>query len=197
MRRPLTPGQSRALALVLLFAVLAGIAALIYLPWQAAHRRYDEAIADRLDRTARYLRIAAQRGDVEKNIALIKKRNAGRFYLKASAPALAASEIQQTAQAIVEANELKVESTQFASHKDEGTHRKVTVNFRLRGTLAAVQKTLYELETAMPYLYVDNLTVRSAAARSFKAAPGVEPDMLVQFDLYAFARVADSAVRKP
>ncbi len=161
MKLTITPVQSRVLAIALLFAVLAVLAVLVYVPWKQAHLFYDAAIADRLDRTSRYLRVAAQRKNIESNIALIEKRNAPRFYLKASSPALAAAEVQQMAQAIVETNGLTVESTQFSSHKDDGAQRKVTVSFRLRGPLPAVQKALYELETALPYLYVDNLVIRS------------------------------------
>jgi len=197
MKLTLTPMQSRVLAIALLLVLLVLLAVLVYVPWQRAHRHYDTAIEDRLDRASRYLRIAAQRQNVETNIAFIAKRDAGRYYLKASAPALAAAEVQQMAQTIVEANELKVESTQIAVHKDDGPRRKVAVNFQLRGPLPAVQKTLYELETAMPYLYVDNLVVRTSVARVFRPVPGVEPDVLVQFDLYAFARVAKPALKKP
>ena len=197
MKLTLTPVQGRVLAVALLFAGLAILAALVYVPLQQAHLHYDTVIEDRLNRTVRYLRIAAQRENVEKNIALIAKRDARRFYLKASAPALAAAEVQQMAQAIVETNGLAVESTQFASHKDDGPRRKVTVNFRLRGLLPAVQKALYELETTLPYLYVDNLLIRSTVMRNFNSSPGVEPEVLVQFDLYAFARVAKPALKKP
>lgn len=197
MKLTLTPMQSRVLAIVLLVALLAIVVVLVYVPWQRTHRHYDTAIEDQLDRSGRYLRIAAQRQNVEANIAHIQKQNAGRYYLKASAPALAAAEVQQMAQAIIEANELKVESTQIAPHKDEGVHRRVAVNFRLRGPLPAVQKALYQLETALPYLYVDNLVVRSSVARAFRPVPGVEPDILAQFDLYAFARVAKPALKKP
>ena len=197
MKLTLSPVQSRVLAIVLLLAVFVVLAVLVYVPWQRAHIHYDTAIEDRLDRTSRYLRIAAQRQNVEANIAHIQKKNAGRYYLKASAPALAAAEVQQMAQTIIEANELKVESTQIVAHKDEGPRRKVAVSFQLRGPLPAVQKTLYEMETALPYLYVDNLVVRSSAARGFKPVPGVEPDVQVQFELYAYARIAKPASKKP
>lgn len=197
MKLTLTPVQSRVLAIVLLLAVFAALAVLVYVPWQRAHIHYDTAVEDQLDRTSRYLRIAAQRKNVEANIAQIQKQNADRYYLKASAPALAAAEVQQMAQTIIEANELKVESTQIPAHKDDGARRKIAVNFQLRGPLPAVQKTLYELETALPYLYVDNLVVRSSVARVFTPVPGVEPDVLVQFELYAYTRVAKPALKKP
>ena len=197
MKLTLTPMQSRALAIALLLVLLALLAVLVYVPWQRAHLHYDTAIEDRLDRTSRYLRVAGQRKNVEANIASIAKRDAGRYYLKASSPALAAAEVQQMAQAIIEANELKVESTQIATHKDDGPRRKVAVDFQLRGKLPALQKALYELETALPYLYVDNLVIRSSVARVFLPVPGVEPDVLVQFELYAFARLAKPALKKP
>lgn len=197
MKLTLTPVHSRVLAIALLLAVLVVLAVLVYVPWQRAHEHYDAEIEDRLDRTSRFLRIAAQRHNVEANIARIHKKNAGRYYLKASAPALAAAEVQQMAQTIIEANELKVESTQFAAHKDDGARRRIAVNFQLRGPLPAVQKALYELETAVPYLYVDNLVVRSSVARVFRPVPGVEPDVLVQFELYAYARVPKPGLKKP
>lgn len=199
MKLTLTPAQSRGLAIGLVLALFALVAIMVYVPWQHAHRHYDTAIEEQLDRTSRYLRIAAQREKIEANIALIQKRDASRYYLKASAPALAAAEVQQMAQAIVEANELKVDSTQIAAHKDEGPRRRVVVNFKLRGPLPAVQKALYELETALPYIYVDNLVVSSSVTRgrAFRPAPGVEPDIMVQFDLYGFARVAKPALKKP
>lgn len=73
MKRALTPAQSRVLAIVLLLAVVALAALAVYVPWQRLHQHYDTAIEDQLDRTARYLRIAAQQKSVEANIAAIKK----------------------------------------------------------------------------------------------------------------------------
>lgn len=197
MKLTLTPVQSRALAIALLLAVLAALAVMIYVPWKQAHLHYDTAIEDQLDRTSRYQRIAGQRQSVEANIALIKQRDPRSRYLKASAPALAAAEVQQMAQTIVEANALKVESTQITLHKDDGPRRRVAVNFQLRGQMPAVQKALHELETALPYLYVDNLVIRSSVARAFRQAAGTESDVLVQFDLYAFALIPKPVLTKP
>ena len=197
MKRALTPAQNRLLAIALLLGALGLAAVMVYIPWQRMHQHYDTAIEDQLDRTARYLRIAAQQKSVEANIAVIKKLKSERYYLTASAPALAAAEVQQMALAIVEANQVKVESTQIAPHKDEGTHRRVAVNFRLRAPLPAIQKSLYELEAVAPYLYIDNLVALSSVARVYRPTPGVEPDVQVQFDLYGFARIPTPGMKKP
>ncbi len=195
MKRALTPTQSRVLAVALLLGALGLVVVMVYVPWHRLHRHYDAAIEDQLDRTARYLRIAAQQKNVEANIAAIKKLKSERYYLTASAPALAAAEVQQMALAIVEANQVKVESTQIAPHKDEDTHRRVAVNFRLRAPLPAMQKTLHELEAVAPYLYIDNLVALSSVARVYRPTPGVEPDVQMQFDLYGFARIPAPGVK--
>jgi len=197
MKLALTPRQSQALAIALLVALLALLVAAVYFPVRNAHRHYDTAIEDRLDRTARYMRIAAQRDEITANVTSIKKKNAGRFYLQTSAPALAAAEVQQMALAIIEANKVQVESTQIGVHRDEGLQRKISVNFRLRGPMAEMQKTLYELETALPYFFVDNLAVSSVVNRLFRPTPGVQPDVQMQFDLYAFARIGAPASKVP
>jgi len=185
----MTPMHRRLLALLLLVAVLALIVAAVYFPLQRAHQHYDDAIAESQDRTARFLRVAALKPQIEQNIAELQRRNAGRFYLKASAPALAAAELQQMAQAVLDIHALKVDSTQIVPHKDDLPRRKITVNFRLRGQLEPIQQALYELETAMPHLFLDNVTIRSTTIRNFQPTPGVEPEVLLQFDLYGYTLV--------
>jgi general secretion pathway protein M len=185
----LTPLHHRLLALLLLAALLALFVAAVYFPLQRAHQHYDEAIEDFQDRTARYLRVAALKPQVEQNIAELKQRNAGRFYLKASAPALAAAEVQQLAQDVLDKHALKVESTQIVAHKDDPPRRKVTVNFRLRGKLEPIQQALHELESMTPYLFLDNVAIRSSVVRNFRPVPGIEPDVLLQFDLYGHALI--------
>lgn len=185
----LTPLHHRLLALLLLAAVMALFFSAVYFPLQRAHQHYDEAIVDIQDRTERYLRVAAQKPLIEQNLGELKRRNASRFYLKASAPALAAAELQQMAQAVLDGHALKVESTQIVAHKDDLPRRKVTVNFRLRGQLEPIQHALYDLESTMPYLFLDNVAIRSTTVRNFRPTPGVEPDVLLQFDLYGYALV--------
>lgn len=196
MKIEVTPWQSRILAAVLLFAALLAAGVMIYLPYRHAHQRYEAHIDELLEHIGRYRGIASTRPVIEANIARLKKLDPGRFYLKASAPALAAAEVQQMAMNAIEPNQLQVESTQIAAHKDDGTRRKVTVNFRLRGPLPAVHKALYQLETAAPYLFLDNLVIRSAVTRNYRPVAGVEPDVPVQFDLSGYARIVKPAEKK-
>jgi hypothetical protein len=62
----------------------------------------------------------------------------------------------------------------------------VTVQFF--ATAPNLQKVLYTIETQVPYVIVDNLTLRPLNAfRGFKPAPGQEPELNVQLEASAFA----------
>lgn len=196
--RPMKPMESRLLALALLVAVVAGVAYALIEVERRAHAHFDEQIAQRLDQIARYNRVAATRGGYEKNIAAVKARDADRFYLKASAPALAAADIQQVVQTVLEANGLRTESMQISPHKDEDGRRQITVNLRLRGKLQGVQNMLYALEATQPYLFVDNLNIQSTVRFNFVPTPGVEPEVMAQMDLsgYALLKKTDAPPRR-
>jgi general secretion pathway protein M len=183
-----TPRVSRATALILLLIVLAVVAGVV--AWWAIdkHREYDRAIDTRLDRLAAYQRIISARSDLDAAIARAGKLDTAKYMLKNSSPALAAADIQQMVQAVLEAHAMKLTSMQIVPHKDDAGRRKITVNVQARGNTEALQKTLYALETSLPYLFVDNLIVRSPInSRRWVPLPNVEPEIQAQFDVYGYA----------
>jgi general secretion pathway protein M len=194
--RPLSYFEKRLLAILLLIAVLAGLAFAVAIPYRSMQRSYDEAIETRLDLLARYNRIAAIHDDVKRMITDVKSKDAKKFYLKSSAPALAAADIQQIVQTLVEVGGLQLDSMQIAPPKNEDGYRKNSLNLRLRGKLGGLQNMLYSLETTQPYLFVDNLsiqaTVRQSAFGPYVPTPGVEPEVISQFDLSGYALVSKS-----
>jgi general secretion pathway protein M len=184
------PVASRAIALLLLLIVVSGVGYLVSLELEQQHQRYEDIIERRTLLIAGYQRVAANRSDIEKTIANVKKLDTARYYLRNSSPSLAAAEVQDYAQAIFEANGMKVNSVSISPHKDEDGRRKVGVNFNLRGTSEATQKSFYALESQLPYLFVDNLALRSTVnSRRWQPTPDVEPEIQVQFDLYGYAQI--------
>ncbi len=187
--RPLRPAESRALALGLLIAlIVAAVYAVIEID-RRLHAHYDAAIETQLDLLARYNRIAGMRVDYERAITDIKTRDADKFFLKASAPALAAADIQQIVQTLIEANGLRAESMQVAPHKDHDGYRQISLNMRLRGKLGGVQQMLHSLEATQPYLFVDNLAVQSTVRGNFVPRHDVEPEVMLQMDVSGLARI--------
>lgn len=184
------PAYSRALALSLLIMLLMGLAWLIYQIQGHYHRRYDDAIDNRLRIIAGYNRVAAGRSTYESVIERSKKLDTARQYLKSSSPALAAAEMQEIATSALAFSQMKQNSVNIAPHRDIDGRRMITVNYVVRGTLDATQKMLYALESSTPFLFVDNLSIRSSvSSRHWRPTPNLEPEVQVQFDLYGYSRI--------
>ena len=183
--RPMTPGQSRAAAVLLLALCVGALAALVAVPTLALHRRYDDAIAARVDRLTREHRIMSMAPELERQLRDVAQRNAGQYYLRNANSVLAAAEIQEVAKRQVDANACKLLSMGILPPKDESAVTKVGINVQLTCNLDSLEKVLYALETAKPYLFIDNLSIRSNAYAAPNAAP-VAPDLQVQFDLSGY-----------
>ena len=76
---------------------------------------------------------------------------------------------------------------QAPTSRDEGRYRQITVNVQLTANIFALRKILNAIETNTPYLFVDNLTVRTQVPANFRPRPGAEPEMFVQFDVSGYA----------
>ena len=188
--RSLSKNESRALAIGLLVLLLSMIALLLFIPVSILHRHYDQAIESQTDYLTRYLRLAATRGEIQIALDQVRKGDGRKHFLKNIGAALAASDIQGLAKALIEENGGRLNSMQVAPFKDEGRYRRITVNILMISSMPTLRKILYTFETMQPYLLVDNLSIISQVNVLYKEAPGVEPEMTVQFDLSGYALVA-------
>ena len=184
----LKPGQSRALAIVLLIVAVAAGLALLIAPWLAFHRHYDVAIDSMTDRLERYRRVAAQGPEYRKALDAVRAKDGRRFFLKNTAPNLAGAELQDMVKAAIENNAGRLTTISITTPRDDGRFRVIGVNLQLFATTANLQKILYALETQQPYLVVENLRISPLNAfRGFKPAAGAEPEVNVLFDVVGFA----------
>ncbi len=182
----LTPGQSKAAALALLLAVLALAVAAVATPLWLLNRRYDVALEDATTRLQRYAKIAGMREGLQRKAIEVNALGRTPHFLKSASPALAAAELQEQARVVLEANGGKLNSIQILPPKDEGAYRRVSVSMQLTTPLSGLKAMLHALESAHPYLFIDNFTVRSPMAFAVRD-PAVEPDLAVQFDLTGYA----------
>ena len=184
----LSPPQQRAAAIALLVgSVLLVLAALVG-PILLLHRHYDTAIEDLTDRLERYRRVAAQAPELRRALELMKEKDGRRFYLKNTAPNLAAAELADLVRGTIENNGGRITTSQNPGPRDDGNFKQMTVNVQFFATMPALSRILQALETQVPYLVVDNLTIRPLNAfRGFKPAAGQEPENNVQLDVSALA----------
>jgi general secretion pathway protein M len=184
----LSPPRQRALALALFGIAVALLLALVLGPIVLLHRHYNAAIADTTDRLERYRRVAAQAPDLRRALDVIKEKDGRRFYLKNTAPNLASAELSDLVRGAIENNGGRITTSQNPGSREEGAFRQLTVNVQFFATTANLAKILAALDTAVPFLVVENLSVRPLNAfRGFKPAPGQEPENNVQLDVSALA----------
>jgi general secretion pathway protein M len=178
------PGSRLALAL-LAFATLAIVLA-VALPVWLLHRHYDNALAESVDKLDRYNRMAGTRGEVSRQLEAMRAKEPRKFFLRPGAPALSAAEAQEAIRTIVEANGGRLITMQAPTSREEGRYRQISVNVQLTANIFALRKILHAIESNVPYLFVDNLTVRSQVPANYKPPPGAEPEMFVQFDVSGY-----------
>jgi hypothetical protein len=184
----LQPAQQRAAALALLGIAIVIVLAIIAGPILLLHRHYDVAIDDLTDRLERYRRVAAQAPELRHALDVMKEKDGRRFYLKNTAPNLASAELADLVRNAIENNGGRITTSQNPGPRDEGSFRQVTVNVQFFATTPALAKILNALDMQVPYLTVDNLSIRPLNAfRGFKPAPGQEPENNVQLDVSALA----------
>jgi hypothetical protein len=184
----LSPARQRALALGVLLIVLFAAAAVLVFPVVLLHRHYDQAIEDLSDKLVRYRRVAAQAPELRAALETVKAKDARRFYLRNTAPNLAAAELQETVKAAIENNGGRITTSQSTAARDDGRFKQIGVNVQFFATTPALQKVLATLETQQPYLVIENIAVRPLNAfRGFKPGPGQEPELNLQLDVSAWA----------
>lgn len=192
----LTPPQQRGLAIGLL--VLAVTAALLVLvgPIVLFHHHYDVAIEETSNRLELYRRVAAQAPDLRAALEVMKQKDGRRYFLKNTAPNLAGAELSDLVRAAIENNSGRITTSQSPAPREDGRFRQTFVTVQFFATTPALAKILAALDTQVPYVVVDNMTIRPLNAfRGFKPAPGQEPELTVQMDVssWAYAEPAKAA----
>lgn len=189
--RAFSKNQSRSLAIGLLILFLTIGILLLFIPINMLHRHYDQSLDSLADYLGRYRHVVATHAEVQSALDQVKKKNGRQHFLRNTGAALAASEIQETAKSLIEANGGKLVSMQVVPFKDDGGYRRVTVNIQFISNMTTLRKILYAVETVQPYLLLDNVSIRSQANALSKGTPMTEPELVAQFDVSGYTLVAD------
>ncbi len=181
------PRRSRQLAVALLVVAIVVVGAAIAIPVYLLNRHYSSALAENSDKLQRYRRIASTRPEVARQLEAMRGRDPRKFFLRSGGVALSAAEAAEALRSLVEASGGRLITMGAPVSKDEGRYRQVTVNVQLTANIFALRKILHAVEANTPYLFIDNLLVRTQVPANFRPAPGAEPDIFVQFDVSGYA----------
>jgi general secretion pathway protein M len=192
VRLALPPLASRALALLLLFGAV-GLAylAVIQPLWDDAAAT-QQSIADMQSAIERYRRVAAELPARRATLAALRQQQAtSQGFLTGPNDALVAAQIQNRLKASIEAAHGELKSTQVLPVQEEGKYRRVIIRAQAVLDLPAAQRVIYDIETASPMLFLDNVALRSRMVERRRDRAGEDGTLDVRFDVYGYVRGAE------
>jgi len=183
-----SPPQQRTAAVALLVLAMVLVLLIVVAPLVLLHRHYDGVIADLSDRLERYRRVSAQAPELRRALEVMKEKDGRRFFLKNTAANLAGAELSDLVRGAIENNGGRITTSQTPGPRDEGRFKQLVVSVQFFATTPNLAKILQALDTQLPYLTVDNMTIRPLSAfRGFRPGPGQEPENNVQLEVSALA----------
>jgi general secretion pathway protein M len=156
------------------------------------------AIEDRQGQLATYRRLIATLPSLRAELSQVKANEDFKaFYFDAPTPALAGADLQRKVQDIVTAASGRLISTQLLPEEKEQHPPRVRIRTQIQGSTETLLNILYDIDQARPFLFVDQVSIRSSARpevpdRSGRARPtriGVDPagELTVRLDIFGFA----------
>lgn len=188
------PGSNRLTA-ILIFVIVVILVYLACFHWFILrHLEYSREISDLSDQLGRFQRVAAQRPDYENLLQTLQERRSDEnlFLSDSDFNEAAASMSERLSQMIsVQAEEsCQIVSRQPVRPRVQERFQKVTVNVRMRCGVEDLKKVLYALETGVPMIIADEVTVIKPRARRRRANEAPETGTLldIRFNMSGYLR---------
>jgi general secretion pathway protein M len=189
MRASLSPRLRRLLAVALLVATAA-------LLWSAVVSPLLTDYAD-AQATIEHMRSALDRGAAAKyeigslraELADLKKRqlsDAG--FIDGATESIAAAQLQNRVKTAVDSAKGELRSTQVLPARDDGKYRRITVRGQVLVTTAGLLRVLHDLESAWPYLFLDNVEIKAQPLARDRDAVPQDPTLEIRFDVSGLMR---------
>lgn len=108
--------------------------------------------------------------------------------LKSSNDSLAAAELQNRLKSAIEAAHGELRSVQALPSRVDGGLRRITVRGQATVKIAGLRHALYDLESASPLLFLDNLAVDARPDKSGRPGAAQDPNLDLRFDVYGYIK---------
>lgn len=86
-------------------------------------------------------------------------------YLTGDSETLVAADLQNLVRTTVERSGGRLESTQILPAEIDGDFRRVSLRVRMTADMSSLFRTMYDLESHSPYLFIDNIDIISRGSR--------------------------------
>jgi general secretion pathway protein M len=159
----------------------------IGLPWHQQMAELDAETESVVDQIQRYERLLAT---IPPNNEEVKA-----FYFNAPTAALAGAQLQGTIQEMVQAAGARLVNSQFLPAEPNEQPPRVRIRAQVQGDTEALLEVLYNIEQARPFLFVDQLSVRSTSRRGRRdrrqrgdsPPPQVQQELTIRLDVFGYA----------
>lgn len=181
-----------ALVWLLLVMVPLLLLAGILLPWTSQIAELNTRIATGEDQLARYRRLLQTLPGLQAELEQVRSNDAFKaFYFNAPTPALAGAQLQSQVQTIVTAAKGSLVSTQLLPEEKSENPPRVRVRTQIQGSTETLLDVLHQIEQARPFLFVEQLSIRSSARPDLPGAPRRMPrsptgELTVRLDIFGF-----------
>jgi hypothetical protein len=179
--------QQRILAVLLLLAVLFCIWAGAVNPLLDAWSTWRQSRQQQRDEIARMLQAAARKPELEARLQRIRQREPGmKGAVTGATAALAAAALQNDVRQIVGANGGEIRSTQNLPSLQVGEWERIAIRYDLVVPMERLPQLLRQLESHVPYLLLDEVSVRAPEGTSPEPQPGGDVKLAVRWDVRAY-----------
>lgn len=168
-------------------------------PWWQHSRELDGRLLRVRDQITQYQRLVATLPRLQQELELVRNRDDTKtFYFAAETPALAGAQLQSEVQDIIRASGARPVSTQILPIDSNEQPPRIRVRIQFQGSIESLLNVLYRIESARPFLFIDQMSLRSSASnvpkrtvrsrRGGDATPPRERDELtLRLDLFGFS----------
>lgn len=187
------------LAWFLLIAVPLAAVGSVAFYWTSKMQSLTDIIERREDQLSRYRRLIATLPEIRAEIERVRANDSFKaFYFNAPTAALAGAELQRTLQSIVTTANGRLLSAQILPSEPGETPQRVRVRMQIQGSTDTLLDVLYELEQARPFLFLEQVSVRSGAraaspqtdqrGRPLRRAPvDTSGELTIRLDVFGFS----------
>ena len=196
MNERLRQRRTCILALSILVVLPLAVAALVAASWLGQMNRLDEAIQSDLDRLVRYQRLVATLPGLKAALEQEQANDSYKaFYFDADTPAIAGAQLQSEVQEMVRTAGARPVSAQILPSDASDDPPRVRVRIQLQGTTDQLFEVLYRVESARPFLLIDQMSVRSQARSDRRLArraarrprqPDDQGQLTVRLDIFGY-----------
>ncbi len=180
--------KQRQLAIGLLVVAAILLLCGTILPVALANRALNGEIETLHGRLQRLETIASQDEELRARYARLRQNQATHgYFLQGDSEAVVSADLQRILKNTTTGHGIQLMSTQILPAVKEDSLTRVSLRVRIRGPMEGLVESLYELESNLPLLFLDNLSIRTAVSvRQRLRATSNNSPFEASFDLTAY-----------